>query len=77
MKLFYSMLAGGLVLFGIGSYFSYKYVYDQGIMHGITMYHNQCFEVGGISIDGTTGRAIACNPLGVVPKEELKNYQTN
>jgi len=57
----------------VGLYYSHRYVYEQGIMKGITMYHAQCL-VGGFLVDDQ-GQAVVCGPLSKAPQEEKQTYK--
>lgn len=61
----FSALAVALLIGGVGQYYGEQ----QGIVKGIDMYHEQCYN-GGIVIDQNTGKAVVCGPLTQLPKEE-------
>jgi len=52
---------------GTGAYFAGK---NNGIKEGLDNFHEACYT-GGIIIHPETGKAVRCQPLGLVPKEEL------
>ena len=72
-KLLYSLVVVGVLLGGLGLYYSHKYVYELGIMQGITMYHAQCLT-GGFLVDDQ-GQAVVCGPLSKAPQEEKQTYK--
>ena len=62
-----------LLLTGAGLYYSHKYVYEQGIMKGITMYHAQCLT-GGFLVDDQ-GQGVVCGPLSKAPPAEKESWK--
>ena len=72
-KLTYSLFVVISLLSCLGLYYSHKYVYEQGIMKGITMYHTQCLT-GGFLVDNE-GQGVVCGPLSKTPPEEKQNYK--
>lgn len=43
---------------------------EEGVVKGLELYQNYCYNKGGPVI-GNDGTVIACEPLGLIPKEEL------
>jgi hypothetical protein len=43
---------------------------EDGIKHGIDMYHDMCYTIGGFVVN-EAGQVVACTGLTQVPKEEL------
>lgn len=67
VKWLLSLLAASLVTSSIVGWLLHK----KGIEDGINLYHQHCYQVGGIAINAE-GQAVACKGLTQVPQEELK-----
>jgi len=52
-----------------GTVFGRWQEHDSAVKEGIDMYHNQCLT-GGMVLRKEDGTVVACQPLGVIPKEE-------
>jgi hypothetical protein len=50
--------------------------YDMGQNKGISLYHGQCYNIGGIIID-EQGRAIGCKPIGLLNNPTKKELDKN
>jgi len=72
-KLSFYLLALLWIGCAVGLVYSHKYLYEQGIMKGITMYHAQCLT-GGFLVDDQ-GQAVVCGPLSKAPQEEKQTYK--
>ena len=65
----------------IGAFFflsffgSIYYTYTKGVQHGLTAYHQMCYQVGGILIHPDDGTVVVCGGQGQLPKEELNQYK--
>lgn len=62
----------GVLLAGALGYGSVK-LKDHYIKQGLDMYHNQCYNTGGIIIN-EQGTVVQCRPLTQIPKKELDNF---
>lgn len=62
----FAALVGASLVAG-GAYFLGK---KQGIQEGIDMYHQMCYDIGGITVD-SEGRAVLCAKIGQLSKKEL------
>ena len=48
---------------------------EYGKRKGVDMYHQQCYNIGGIIIDEEHGTVVKCAPLTSIPREEIERYK--
>jgi hypothetical protein len=70
LGVFAGAVLAAYVAAGLGSYYYGK---DKGITEGLDNFHEACYT-GGIIINEHTGKVVGCQPLGIVPKEEIPGF---
>lgn len=61
------------VCFWVG-YITTTKAYAAGILNGINLYHQQCYQVGGY-IWNKEGQVVVCKGLSTIPEQEMENQR--